>query len=468
MDNLWTLFALIVSARYWTIENRSKKEKSPHTLYSCWFEGSGQEWIRTTEGVSQRIYSPLRYRVNLTLVPQWCLFPAMSKKPKKREPWPRLKAVLKNGKPMIMVDGRINGRGERKFFATKNEATGWAEAQRIKRANEGLSAFTFSAGSRIDATAAMALLAPYGISLRECASFYVRHAATATGDKTIQQVVGELLEVKKAAGKSTKYLKDLRIRLNIFARSFGSEKAINVSQSMVDDWIMALPHSGTTKNNYRRLLGVLFNFAIDRKYVLQVPISKQSRATVKRGKPGILTVEECSRLLSLCDDDILPSIAIGMFAGLRPESEVWRLDWSRIDFAAKHIDVEPLATKNSGDNASVRFVEMPDNLIQWLLPHRKAKGPVWPMGSDAYYSRVEKARKTAGIETWPHDALRHCFCSFHYAAYNDAGKTMAQAGHTNPRTFFRHYRARVKPEDARRYWQIAPVGEASEKVVAMA
>ena len=148
----------------------------------------------------------------------------------------------------------------------------------------------------------------------------------------------------------------MRIRLTLFARSFGSEKAINVSQSMVDDWIMGLPHSGTTKNNYRRLLVVLFNFAVDRKYVLQVPISKQSRVTIKRGKPGILTVEDCIRLLNACDDDILPSIALGMFAGLPPESEGWRLDWSRIDFAAKHIDVEPLATKNSGDNASVRFV----------------------------------------------------------------------------------------------------------------
>src|SRR6476620_2186859 len=48
----------------------------------------------------------------------------------------------------------------------------------------------------------------------------------------------------------------------------------------------------------RRLLGVLFSFAVDRKYVLQVPLSKQSKSSVKRGKPGILTVEQCVRLLS--------------------------------------------------------------------------------------------------------------------------------------------------------------------------
>ncbi len=64
------------------------------------------------------------------------------------------------------------------------------------------------------------------------------------------------------------------------------------------NWIITMPHSGTTKNNYRRLLGVLFSFAVDRKYVLQVPLSKQSKSSVKRGKPGTLTVEQCVRLLS--------------------------------------------------------------------------------------------------------------------------------------------------------------------------
>jgi integrase len=141
--------------------------------------------------------------------------------------------------------------------------------------------------------------------------------------------------------------------------------------------------------------------------------------------------------------------------------------WIGIHFDRKLIDVEPLATKNTGDNASVRWVDMPDNLIEWLLPHRKAKGPVWPMGSGAFYSRIDKARKAAGIETWPHDALRHCFCSYHYAKHNDAGKTMAQAGHTNPRTFFRHYRARVQSEDAKRYFNIQPSREAAAKIVAM-
>jgi integrase len=376
------------------------------------------------------------------------------KRRRKGDKWPFIRWAEKE--QAWKVDARTKDGGQRRFFETRDLAEAWAEQQRIQRKNEGASAFKFRAADRIDAEAAMKMIAPYHISLRECANFYVRHAPTATGEKTIQQIVDELLAVKKSAGMSARYLKDLRIRLNIFCATFGKERAVNVSHKMVDDWITAIPYSGTTRNNYRRLLGVLFGFAVDRKYILQVPISKQSKASVVRGKPGILSVDECARLLSACEDDILPAVAVGMFAGLRPESEIWRLDWNGIDFKRKQIDVEPEATKNTGDNASVRWVDMADNLIEWILPFRQKSGPVSPRG-DSYFKRLQRARGVAKITNWPHDALRHCFCSYHYAAYNDAGKTMAQAGHTTPRTFFRHYRARVQPEEAIRFFAIRPV-----------
>ncbi len=131
--------------------------------------------------------------------------------------WPIIKPVIKNGKPAVLVDARIAGKGQRLFFSSEKTAEAWAQVQRARRKSEGDSAFRFRATDRIDAEAALKLIAPYKISLRECADFYGRHAATATGDKTIRQIVDELLSVKKAAGMSARYLKDPRIRLNIFA-----------------------------------------------------------------------------------------------------------------------------------------------------------------------------------------------------------------------------------------------------------
>ena len=278
----------------------------------------------------------------------------------------------------------------------------------------------------------------------------------------MRQVIDELLESKQDAGLSKKYLKDLRTRLGLFAFEYGDEKIINIAQAQVDNYVLKLPRVvAKTKNNHRRLLNVLFQFAVDKGYLLEVPISKQSKSVEKYEKPEIFTVEEAARLLSACDDDIVPAVAIGFFAGLRPESDVWQLDWSQVRFDLKKIDVD-----KSKNLASVRWVDMPDNLVAWLLPHRKKSGPICPTG-DAYYTRIQNAKERAGIRRPTYDALRHSFCSYHYAKHNDVGLTMALAGHTNPRTFFRHYRARVHSEDANRFFNIRPSHDADAKIVAI-
>ena len=78
---------------------------------------------------------------------------------RKAEQWPVVRWAEKE--QAWKVDARTKDGGQRRFFTTKGEAAAWAEQQRIERKNEGDSAFKFSAGSRIDATAAMELLAPY-------------------------------------------------------------------------------------------------------------------------------------------------------------------------------------------------------------------------------------------------------------------------------------------------------------------
>ena len=374
------------------------------------------------------------------------------------------------------VDCRTKNGGSQKFFAIRksgskgqalDEAEAFAQAQRIKRKNEGDSAFDFSAALRIDATAAVEVLRPFnGVTLRESAQFYARHHLIANGAKTVREVVDELLESKKAAGLSEKYLHDLRIRLGIFASSYGTQKLIDIAASQVDAYVLGLPNvTARTKNNHRRLLGVLFNFAVDSGYLLEIPVTKKSRSKEKYSKPDIFTVEESACLLASCQEDILPAVALGLFAGLRPEAELWRLDWRKIHLDRKKIDVDE--TKDKGDHASVRWVDMNDNLVAWLLPHWKKSGPICPTGV-TYYMRIAAAKRTANIHRPTPDGLRHSFCSYHYALYQDAGLTSAQAGHTNLKTFFRHYRQRVLREDAERYFSIFPARDGQEKIVPIA
>jgi hypothetical protein len=46
-----------------------------------------------------------------------------------------------------------------------------------------------------------------------------------------------------------------------------------------------------------------------------------------------LTLPEAEALLPATGADFVPAIAIGLFAGLRPEAELWHLDWKSINLA---------------------------------------------------------------------------------------------------------------------------------------
>ena len=151
-----------------------------------------------------------------------------------------------------------------------------------------------------------------------------------------------------------------------------------------------------------------------------------------------------------CQPEILPSVAIGMFAGLRA-SEIGRLDWSDIDVDRGFIEVGASKTKT----ARRRLVEISENLSAWLTPHHRENGPVRPPFI-TYRRKFVKALKASGIREWPDNALRHSFASYHLAAGQDAAATALQLGHTESRNLFAHYRELVRAEDAKAYWQIKP------------
>ena len=359
-----------------------------------------------------------------------------------------------------MVDcGMMKGKRTRFLFAKKSAAETKAQQLRVQRANERTSAFSLQATDRIDAEAALALLKPLGRTVREASEFFVKNFSAIEKEIEVGALVKELITNKTKDGASARYLKDLRTRLNIFASAFPQRKAVEFSTAEIDDWLRALPSTAVTRNNYRRILGVLFNCAVNRGYALSNPIKATSKAKEVHKPPGILSVEQAARLLEASTREMLPAIALGLFAGLRPESEIWLLDWSHIDLEHRLIDVAADRTKT----AQKRWVKIADNLAIWLLPHRRRSGPVSPRGDD-YFTRLQKIREAAGITYWPSDCLRHTFGSMHYAHHQNLGEAMAEMGHTNPQTFLTHYRERVRPKDAARYWTIAP-SEPARKVV---
>jgi integrase len=146
--------------------------------------------------------------------------------------------------------------------------------------------------------------------------------------------------------------------------------------------------------------------------------------------------------------DVLPHIAIGLFAGLR-RAELERLDWSEIDFESNLLEVKAAKSKT----AQRRFATLQPNLHEWLLPGRKHRGLITPEDFNKHFIQ---ARKAAGIAEWPDNALRHSFASYHLAHFKNAAATALELGHHDSRITFAHYRELVKPKEAERFWNIKP------------
>jgi integrase len=354
---------------------------------------------------------------------------------------------------------RENGQRKRmrRFFKTRTEADEFARQKYIELQNFGTEGAEFSPTLRGMAQECAAELQQYGKTIRDATDFLKAHLEAVKKSCTAQQLVDELLAAKKADGASKRYIEDLRSRLMRFAQRFDGQLVATITGKEIDDWLRSLKVSPLTRNNFRTVLVVMFNYAIQRDYATSNPAESTAKAKVVGERPGILTVNEMARLIEAASAEILPYLAIAAFAGLR-RAELERLDWGEVDFESGLIEVTAAKAKT----ARHRFVKMQPNLREWLLPLRKHAGKVAPKD---FRDEFKAARNAAKIAEWPDNALRHSFASYHLAHFQDAAALALEMGHTDSDMIFNHYRQLVRPRDAERYWNIRP--SATEKVVPM-
>lgn len=349
----------------------------------------------------------------------------------------------------FVVEGlRVNGKRTRKFFGKRRAADAWLRKTLARLKREGEVAIHMPEQLRVDALACSERLKPYGKTLSDATEHFLAYLAAISRSCTVAELAAEFNSAKAKDGASARYLQDLRNRLDTFAAEFGGVKVGAILPCQIDDWLRGLKVAGQTRNNFRRVLHVFFEFAKVRGYATQNPVSGTAKAKVTRGTPEIFTPEQMRTVLEKAPSEFVPYLAIGAFAGLR-SAELERLDWSEIDLAGGLIQVRAEKSKT----AQRRFVRICDALAAWLAPHVRKSGPV--ATSESVRDSRERTCKAAEIE-WPSNVLRHSFASYHLAHFKSAAETAAELGHAGAAVLYQHYRELVKPEAAARWWQIMP------------
>jgi integrase len=155
--------------------------------------------------------------------------------------------------------------------------------------------------------------------------------------KLVAEVVEELLTVKREKGRSFLYIKDLRLRLDRVAKAFTCPLA-DVTSDAIDRILLEMDAAPRTRNNFRLVIGTLLKFGQVRGYVAKdhPGISTIEKASHTDGEVVVFTPTEIETLLKCAKPELVPALALGGFAGVRPE-ELKRIDWSDIHLDEGHI-----------------------------------------------------------------------------------------------------------------------------------
>ena len=281
-----------------------------------------------------------------------------------KKTWPKIKETVNHGSKLFLVDARINGKGERRFFATRAEAKTFAEGQRTQRLNDG-------AGAIFNAE-----LASFGWNVHDAIAHALKFLRAQRKTLPLSESVEAFLKAKAGQGVSDRYINDLRLRLDKFVKAYPEASTGSVSTASVSEFLRGLAAHPTTKMNFRRDLHTFFEWCADEEIIDQDRINPVARAATfdsKGDSVETITPKQFEALLINADDIIRPAFVLGGFCAVR-QAEIARLDWSKIDLAEKTITIDATVAKTNAR----RTVTIPEPAIAWLAPLAKKSGPVLP------------------------------------------------------------------------------------------
>jgi len=379
----------------------------------------------------------------------------------KKSAWPAVSTVKRAGEQVSFeIAIMIHGKRIRERFKTEAAAQERAEQIRNQYQEEGKAAFSLSPSLRMEALKCSVILEPHGVTITDAVNHYVKTVLAYRTAPTINKIVERMIAEAEQNGRRDKTTVDLSYRLGAFCKTNGEKKLSEITIEELKQWIDDPTLGARSRINNATKISQLYNFAIRAGWAEINLVKRLTRPSVEDVAPGILTPLQAGQLLQHADKyQLLPYIAIGLFAGLR-SAELHRLDWQAVKLAERCIIVGSEVAKKR----SRRVVEINDTLAVWLAGCGKLSGKVVPIYN--LTRSMKQLAKAARFASWPHNALRHSFASYHLAKHGDPVKTAFQMGNS-PVMVHNHYKGLVTNGDVERFWNLRPAGAAADKITPM-
>ena len=377
----------------------------------------------------------------------------MPKLSKKHKEWPRIRYfkprnnyVVDAGIKISPIDPKTRKKKRiREYYPTLEEAEVFAEKCRVKLKNEGLGGFSLTKEQQVDAEQALSVLNSKATLTQAC-EYFMRFNNLNESNKTINSLVEEFIDHKDKQrmlgekGASERTINDYKHRLGLLCSEFGSKQINEFSEDTFLDWVLVRGDA----RGLTRTTKALFSFAVDKEYLPENPMRRKTPVS-RIGKPSVLDDKHWRSLvltaLSTQNQknsdrgqpvDLLASVTLGLWCGLRPEAELQRLDWSDINIDEGFVNIHDDWKVKIG-----RLVTIPNCAKDLLKNCKRKKGPI--IDPKNFRRRWDWLRETAGVmDAWDSDIMRHTFASMHYGFYRDKQKVINELGHCN-QSMLRHY-----------------------------
>ena len=359
---------------------------------------------------------------------------------------------------LFTVAYRLNVKQLRKNFSRYKDAWNFASDTATALERGRAQVLSLSAADWQSYIAAKNLLRPFGIPLHDAIEEYVAmRKRKATIEKRVRDVVDELLEAKKQARLSDRYIETLRTYLLRFADSFQTNIG-SVNTGAIVRWLDSLKVGPRSRNNVRQAIVTLFNFARRRGYLPKGETTEAADVETVRdhdGEIAILTPAQLTKLLRKAKPDYQLYFALAAFTGIR-SAELLRLEWSEINLEKGHIEVKARKAKT----ATRRLVPIQPNLAKWLAPYRGRKGKLFQ--SRRTVDSAIKFAKRLNIP-WKANCLRHSYATYRLSLVPDAGRIALEMENSAAK-LFTTYRELDRENHAPEWFAIEPE-QRSKKIV---
>lgn len=367
--------------------------------------------------------------------------------------------VYKSKDGKFAIDGVISKERIRKQYSILEEAK--AECHRLEEgaSDERVLRTTLSRMQLNEAEEAFKQL-PCQLTLLDAVHAFLSNYQPK--ENRITEIILEYLQTKEHRSLATyRDAKNKLLRLSAWKEDLTIQRFV---ESDATAFLDSVPQG--SYNHFLRHCRGLFSWAIRTGHITVNPFANICPRQAEHKEVSVLSVHEAKALLEAAkaqyDGELLAYVAITLFAGLRPDSEIRKLSWDAINLEDAEIRV------TQGKTRIPRTVEMPENLVKWLKKCDRSQA-IYPKNFRRKWAVVrnragfkggvaitQKQRDSeAGLKPWVKDYARHSAISYRVRQTGDIFRTATWAGNS-PGIIRRHYLGLVSASDAKAFWRILP------------